>query len=231
MTTASLYLTVPPVMMNREPELMPIVAPDRTTSNIAPIMSQETYRHSPTILQRIALGDETAVEDCLQQYGGLVWSLANRWLTNTTDAEDAAQEIFVEIWKKAKSFDPCQAAESTFVTLIARRRLIDRLRRSSASMDTLSISAVEFDIPEQVTIEPLELADEANKALACVRRLSAEQQQVIELSIYRGFSHSHIAERLAMPLGTVKSFARRSLLQLRECMNKTAWITTEGGAL
>jgi RNA polymerase sigma-70 factor (ECF subfamily) len=194
-------------------------------------MPSKSPQTSPTILQRVATGDESAVEDCLQRYGGLVWSLASRWLNNTADAEDAAQEIFVEIWKNAKSYDPCQAAESTFVTLIARRRLIDRIRRNSSAVDTLSISAKEFELPAEVTIEPVELADEANKALACVRRLSTEQRQVIELSIYRGFSHSHIAERLTMPLGTVKSFARRALLQLRECMNHAAWATTKGGAL
>ncbi|TWU33904.1 sigma-70 family RNA polymerase sigma factor [Novipirellula artificiosorum] len=192
-------------------------------------MTMEGLSQKATILERIAAGDQTAVEDCLQQYGGLVWSLANRLLANATDAEDVAQEVFVEIWKKAKSFDAAKSSESTFVTLIARRRIIDRRRRGSAAVDTQSMSTVAFEIPEHAPAEPAELADEANKALDCVRKLSADQQKVIQLSIHQGVSHRGIAERLSMPLGTVKSFARRALLQLRECMTHPVLATSDGG--
>lgn len=194
------------------------------------MMGREGRLQDATILERIAAGDQTAVEKCLQQYGGLVWSLAKRLLPNASDAEDAAQEVFVEIWKKAGTFDATKASESTFITLIARRRIIDRMRRSSSDVDTHSMSTVDFEIPETVYAEPLELADEANKALDCVRKLSSQQRQVIQLSIHHGVSHQGISERLSLPLGTVKSFARRALLQLRECMMKPALATSEGGA-
>ena len=84
-----------------------------------------------SILQRIAIGERSAVDECLDRYGSLVWSLAKRWLGNVPDAEDATQEIFVELWQQANKFDPSAAAEATFVAMIARRRLIDRMRKES----------------------------------------------------------------------------------------------------
>jgi len=199
-------------------------------SNDEAEMTQERCPNSSTILARIAAGDQTAVEDCLRQYGGLVWSLANRLLGNASDAEDIVQEIFVEIWRKASVFDPTKSKESTFVTLIARRRIIDRLRRGSSNVATQSMSAIDFEIPDDDCSEPIELADEANKVIRCVQKLSADQRRVIQLSVHHGVSHMGISQQLSMPLGTVKSFARRALLQLRECMNRPALTTNEGVA-
>ena len=82
-----------------------------------------------TILKRIASGNTPAVQECLDTYGGLVWSLALRMLPNANEAEDAVQEIFIDIWKNAERFDEAQASETTFIAMIARRRLIDRLRK------------------------------------------------------------------------------------------------------
>ena len=197
----------------------------------SPEPQTESQAEPDSILQRIAAGDSGAVEDCLQRYGGLVWSLSRRWLANNADAEDASQEVFVEIWKKANRFDPSKSSEAAFVTLITRRRLVDRLRKTSSTANTMVMSAIDFDVPQEVTVQPAELADEAGKALRCIGKLSSEQQQVIQLSIHHGCSHRIISDRLSMPLGTVKSFARRALLQLKDCMAKPAISTTDGGAV
>ena len=93
-----------------------------------------------TILQRVARADAAAVDECLNAYGGLVWSLARRLCRKHEDAEDAVQEIFVEIWRKAEKFDPDVASESTYITMIARRRLIDRFRRRSREPNTALIN-------------------------------------------------------------------------------------------
>ena len=84
-----------------------------------------------TLLDRIADGDQQAVARCIDTYGGLVWSLARRFLVNEADAEEAVQEIFMEIWENAGRYDAGVAAEVTFVSMIARRRLIDRRRKLS----------------------------------------------------------------------------------------------------
>ena len=82
-----------------------------------------------TILQRIAAGDAAAVDDCLRQYGGLVWSLARRFSHDHAESEDAVQEVFLDVWKSAARFDEAMGSEATFITMIARRRLIDRRRK------------------------------------------------------------------------------------------------------
>ena len=82
-----------------------------------------------TILERVAAGDESAVNDCINQYGNLIWALAKKLTPKQEDAEDAVQEIFMEIWQNAARYDAGKSSESTFITIIARRRLIDRLRK------------------------------------------------------------------------------------------------------
>src|SRR5271154_3658467 len=87
---------------------------------------------SPSVLQRIASGDSDAVRECIEQYGALVWSLARRLSRTASDAEDATQEIFLDIWRSASRFDATQGSDKVFIAMIARRRLIDRLRKTSA---------------------------------------------------------------------------------------------------
>lgn len=151
----------------------------------------------------------------MKKYGGLVWSLSRRMLRNSDDAEDAVQEIFLDVWKNAAKFDESQASETTFIAMIARRRLIDRIRFSSRR-----ISA---DALDDVMAEPVDRADktmqtslEANDAVKALNALRPEQRQVLQLSIVQGLSHAEIAEHTGMPLGTVKTHARRGILQARE---------------
>jgi RNA polymerase sigma-70 factor (ECF subfamily) len=168
-----------------------------------------------TILNRIARGDKTAVQECLDKYGGLVWSLARRMSPNTEDAEDAVQEIFIDIWKNADRFDEEQSSETTFIAMIARRRLIDRLRHSNRRISAGSLE----DMHSEPTIradEEMQASIEAKNAARVLRTLRPEQRQILILSIVQGLSHQEIAEALKMPLGTVKTHARRGLLLARE---------------
>jgi RNA polymerase sigma-70 factor, ECF subfamily len=169
------------------------------------------------ILQRIALGDRTAVQDCMNAYGGLVWSLARRILKNSEDAEDAVQEIFVDIWKNADKFDPMKASETTFVAMIARRRLIDRVRYSNRRVSTDSLEDVLTE-PTDDSQGKMQLSMEAEEAAQALNALRPEQRQVLQLSIVQGLSHQEISDATGMPLGTVKTHARRGLLQAREIL-------------
>lgn len=167
------------------------------------------------ILQRIAEGDKTAVQDCLNTYGGLVWSLARRMLPNTEEAEDAVQEIFIDVWKNAERFDEKQASETTFVAMLARRRLIDRVRKYQRQVPANSL--------EDILVEPsgnfhqnLQIGVEARQAAKELDKLRPEQRQVLQLSIYQGLSHQEISSLTGIPVGTVKTHARRGLMQIRE---------------
>ena len=97
-----------------------------------------------SILKRIAIGDKAAVQQCLKQYGGLVWSLSRRMTTTAEDAEDATQDIFLDLWKHASKFDPAKSSEATFIAMIARRRLIDRMRSSGRTPKMESIEIAEI---------------------------------------------------------------------------------------
>lgn len=125
------------------------------------------------------------------------------------------QEIFVDIWKNAGRFDESKSSETTYVAMIARRRLIDKIRYS-----TRRITADSLD---DVLLEPFTRADkdmqislEAQQAAEAMRALRPEQQQVLRLSIIQGMSHQEISDETGMPLGTVKTHARRGILQVRE---------------
>jgi len=181
-----------------------------------------------SILERIASGDQSAVSECLAAYGGLVWSLARRFLVSPADAEDATQDIFLELWQKAGIYNRTLASEETFVAMVARRRLIDHTRRRKASLTTVAIEADSHVVSERSGQAHAELKDEAAKAIDCLEKLPSAQQSVLKLSIQQGQSHSSIGELLKMPLGTVKSYARRGLLQLRDCMGRNTALPSSG---
>ena len=170
------------------------------------------------MLQRIASGDSAAVRECIEQYGALIWSIARRLSRTPSDAEDATQEIFLDIWRSAARFDASQGSAKVFIAMIARRRLIDRLRKTSAEppMDPMeTLDTVEW-IDSSTSSETSMEAEQATRALA---ELRPEQRQVLELGLLHGLSQSEIAARLQMPLGSVKSFMRRGLIKVREQMN------------
>ena len=170
----------------------------------------------PSILERIAAGDSSAVNECVDRYGNLLWSLARRYLRNTSDAEDAVQDVFIEIWRSCARFDPGVASETTFISTIARRRFIDRLRQSgrTPAMDSL-------DDEEGAPVDPGVAATvEDDTEVAIVARVLAdmdpEHRKILGMSLYEGYSHSEIAEQLDIPLGTVKTRVRRGLIHIRE---------------
>ncbi len=175
------------------------------------------------ILQKIATGDKTAVQECLRTYGGLVWSLARRMSPNLDDAEDAVQEIFVDIWKNADKFDETKSSETTFIAMIARRRLIDRIRKVNRSPKSDSIEDMLVE-PQNRFDESMQVSIEAKQAAKALETLRPEQRQVLQLSIYHGYSHQEISDALQMPIGTVKTHARRGIIQVREVLgvNKEA---------
>lgn len=175
-----------------------------------------SLNEEPTILQRIAAGDEPAVGEFIDRYGDLVWSLARRYLGYHADAEDAVQEIFIEIWTNAARYDPKVASEVAFISTITRRRLIDRLRKHERQP---GLDPIDEQIGAKQPVSATAALDE-DAELAQVERVLSdmppEHQRILAMSLYEGYTHSEIADRLEMPLGTVKTRVRRGLIQIRE---------------
>ncbi len=170
-----------------------------------------------TILQRIAAGDRGAPDECLARYGAVVWTLARRTLRRREDAEDAVQEVFIELWRVAGRYNPAAASEQAFVTAIARRRIVDRLRRLSRLGPIEPLEGNEPVGAAASTPGP-ELTEEVRQAREGLLTLKPDERHVLELSIDRGLSHGQIAEATGLSLGTVKSHARRGLRRLREML-------------
>jgi RNA polymerase sigma-70 factor (ECF subfamily) len=170
------------------------------------------------LLPDVAAGDRLAINRCIRRYGPLIWAIARRLSPTQSDAEDAVQEIFLDVWRHAARFDAAKGSEKVFITVLARRRLIDRLRAGRARL------AAEVPIDEGMDLESAagshaERDAEIQEARNVLRALPAEQQQVITLSLVHGMSHGEIAGRVGLPLGTVKTLIRRGVLRVRSMLS------------
>lgn len=166
------------------------------------------------LLPRIASGDQAAVEACIERYSGLVWSLARRYLQDSAAAEDAVQDIFIELWKVADRYDPQRGSEVAFLGTLVRRRLIDRVRRVKRRQphQTLDIEPV-----SQLQSTEQHLADREQLRIAkeLVEELQPQQREAVELAMFQGLSHTEVSERLQIPLGSAKALIRRGLHNVR----------------
>jgi len=173
------------------------------------------------LLPLVARGDRQAAAECIGKYGPLVWSLARRFFRDGRDAEDATQDAFLEIWVHAHSFDPDIASEATFIAMIARRRFIDAQRRTRRRPRTEPL------LPEQERqangSEPeLVRGADSGQVRSALEQLRPEVREVLVLTAASGLSHAEVAQKTGLPLGTVKSHARRGLLRLREILGASS---------
>ena len=168
-----------------------------------------------SILARIADGENGSFELLIEKYGNLVWSIGKKFLYRQSDLEDAVQEVFIAIWKSADKYDANKAKEITFVSMIARRRFIDHLRKISKHKNLESID--DDNSGHQLYKESL-LNESTDLQLVknAIQSLDIDDQELLNLSVYQGYSHSEISKLLNIPLGTVKTRIRRNLIKLKE---------------
>ena len=174
------------------------------------------------LMQRVAADEEGAIEELYSRFGALVFQSARQVLRSRAETEDAVQDVFVRLWQTADRFDPQRAKLVTWVMLITRRHLIDRLRRQSARPERTLADDTRFDSaasPEPAK-DRLAAGEESSESRERLRRqllrLPELQRTVIERAYLQGFSLREIAAQLDAPLGTVKSALSRGLAKLRE---------------
>ncbi len=168
------------------------------------------------LLPRIAAGDEGAVREVVTRYGALVWSLARRWSPDGSDAEDAVQEIFIDVWRTAARYDVTRTTEAGWIAMIARRRLIDRSRKRER-LPALESLPDDLDVASE-SERDLDREWRAEQARAVLRELPPAQRRMLELSLVHGKTHDEIARDTETPLGTVKSHIRRGLQRARDLL-------------
>ena len=167
------------------------------------------------ILDLIAKNHPGSFEMLIEKYGNLVWSIGKKILRNQSDLEDAVQEVMIAIWKSADKFDANKASEITFVSMIARRRFIDYLRKITKHK---SEDSMDDDNNNIHLYKESFLNEETDLALvkSAIEDLDTDDQELLNLSVYQGYSHSEISEILDIPLGTVKTRIRRNLMKLKD---------------
>jgi RNA polymerase sigma factor (sigma-70 family) len=167
--------------------------------------------------RRFAAGDPRALEAAYGRWSALVYTLALRSLGDRSDAEDVVQQTFVSAWRGRATFDPHVARLPAWLVGTARHRIADahearaRVRRLQERLEALDLDRL---APEVDLADRLLIADE-------IRRLDPDARAVIRLAFYDDLTHTQIAERLELPLGTVKSHIRRSLYRLRARLEVT----------
>ncbi len=183
------------------------------------------------LMQRVAADDEAAIETLYARFGALVFQSARQVLRTRAETEDAVQEVFVRLWQTADRFDPQRAKLVTWVMLITRRHLIDRLRRQTARPERAGLDESRIDDTRMGSSagsyggagrrdDRLGVSEEASESRDRLRRqlqrLPELQRTVIERAYLQGFSLREIAVQLDAPLGTIKSALSRGLAKLRE---------------
>jgi RNA polymerase sigma-70 factor (ECF subfamily) len=167
-----------------------------------------------------------------------VWAVARKYCGRGADAEDAAQEAFVRLWRVAGSYDPARGSEQVFVTMVARSAVLDWTRRASRRVGAGAgagegARGAETQLearPAQGADAGLALADDARRALEAMRALPDDQREAVRLTVQRGLTHEQAAAHLAVPLGTLKTRVRTALLRLRGAMTTPGGATTHAGA-
>ncbi len=160
-------------------------------------------------------GDAEALATIYDRYASLVFRLALKVLTNTEEAADLTQDVFLNLWQSL-AYQPERGSLSSFLTTLTRSRAIDRLRSRSSKQRFLQRWSQLM--PTQSASNPFEAASleqRAESVRAALTQLPDKQRQVLELAYYQGLSQSEIAAHLEAPLGTVKSWSRQGLLNLR----------------
>jgi len=174
------------------------------------------------LMQRVAANDEQAVGDLYDRFGSLVYRLAYQSMPTRAEAEDAVQEVFVRLWKTADRYDPKRAALVTWVMLITRRHLVDKLRRNRARLKPISMD----EAPPAGTrdtdrsLADLERDERYGALMKRVNTLPELQRTVIVRAYLGGQTLRQIGEELDTPLGTIKSALSRALVRLRERANE-----------
>lgn len=176
-----------------------------------------------SLMRRVATDEEAAVAELYDRFGSLVYRMAYQVMPTRADTEDAVQEVFVRLWKTAQRFDPKRAALVTWVMLISRRHLVDRLRRSRARVKPSALESGHGEVSEAAQEGGRMETDERFAGLMKrVEDLPELQRTVVTRAYLGGQTLRQIGEELNTPIGTVKSALSRALVRLRERASEEA---------
>ncbi len=171
-----------------------------------------------TLISRVALGDRAAFRALYGATSAKLFGVCLRVLKNRTDAEDVLQETFVKIWNNAAKYQVSGYSPITWLVTIARNQSIDRLR--SRRPDVADLTEAE-EIPDR-TASPEQqviMGGEAARLRTCLEKLSPGRAEAVKAAYMEGYSYQELADRLQQPINTVRTWLRRSLISLKDCLS------------
>lgn len=173
------------------------------------------------LLLATASGDRTAFEQLYRSTSSRLFGVCLRVIPHRAEAEDVLQEVFANVWRKATQFDPARASGVTWLTMMARNKAIDHLRANRNSRQSVPIENAEY-IPGTApdAQAAAEAAIEGHQLDVCLGELEAPRRQLIRTAFFEGSTYEELAQRSGTPLGTVKSWIRRSLAKLKACLER-----------
>lgn len=176
------------------------------------------------LLKRMAAGDESALGALYDRWSPLLHSVVLRIVGQPEEAEEVLEDTFWQAWRQAGRYEEGRSSVSTWLTMIARSRALDRVRargrvREERWEELPEPSASEVDAPAATPLDHTEAAETARRVREAVALLPPEQRKTVELAYFRGMSQTEIAEETGEPLGTVKTRARLALIKLREALS------------
>ncbi len=170
------------------------------------------------LVAAVAKGDQAAFERLYVATRAKLYGVLLRILGRPELAEEVMQETYLKVWKMADQFDPIRASPITWMVAMARNRAIDIVRkRGEVSIeDEPEALAVPAETPAPLARR--EMTEELKKLLSCLGKLDPEKQRIVLLAYYSGWSRDQLAQKLDIPVNTIKTWLRRSLIEIRECM-------------
>ena len=175
-------------------------------------------------LERMVAGDTRALEELYDRHGDLLYSLVRRILSRAEDAEDAIQEIWLQAWRGARTYDPKRGTVCGWLVSIARSRAIDRLRSEGSRKRAVDAAGVDAPDPPESPAESALDQERRQHVDQAMSQLDPQHREVLELAYFAGLSQSEISERLGAPLGTVKSWTRQALSRLEKLVPREEWL-------
>jgi RNA polymerase sigma-70 factor (ECF subfamily) len=176
----------------------------------------------PDLLRRTSLGETEAFEQLYRLFASRVYGIARRVVRDPGQAEEVAQEVFLEVWRRAGHFDPARGSATAWVLTLAHSRAVDRVRSAQAAADRDSRfgrSTVEREV--DTVAEAVENRWERHAVRRCLSTLTDLQRQSVTLAYYSGYTYPQVAELLQTPLPTIKTRMRDGLIRLRDCLKVT----------
>jgi RNA polymerase sigma-70 factor, ECF subfamily len=189
--------------------------PARQSYNGLRIMqSVDEMRYDVSLLERIVAREAEAVGELYDRHSSLLYGLILRIVRNASEAEEILQDVFLQVWKRAETFNADLGTPVAWLVRIARNRAIDQLRKTTMNMRTLEVPPA-LPSPSESPEARAALSEEQRALRRALEALSDEERKLLEHAYFLGLTQSELAERFGLPLGTVKTRIRTALMTLR----------------